>query len=93
MELSDHDLSQLDEEALLDLPEDVLRRLSIELLNDLKEARERLNQNSRNSSCPPSSDPPWEKDAIPSDAIDDTKDTEEEQSANDADEKASNSTK
>ena len=61
MQLSDHDLSQLDEEELLDLPEEVLRRLSIRLLNDLKEARERLNQNSRNSSCPPSSEAPWDK--------------------------------
>jgi len=28
MQLSNHDLSQLDEEELLDLPEEVLRRLS-----------------------------------------------------------------
>ncbi len=62
MQLSDHDLSQLDEEDLLNLPEEVLRQLSIKLLNDLKEARERINQNSRNSSRPPSSEAPWEKD-------------------------------
>jgi hypothetical protein len=31
MELSDHDLSQLDEEELLKLPEEVLRRLSVRL--------------------------------------------------------------
>ena len=31
------------------------------MLNDLKEARERLNQNSRNSSRPPSSEEPWEE--------------------------------
>jgi len=61
MQLSDHDLSQLDEDQLLDLPEETLRRLSIRLLNDLKEARERLNQNSRNSSRPPSSEAPWDK--------------------------------
>jgi hypothetical protein len=62
MQLSDRDLSELDEEDLLNLPEEVLRFLSIHLLNDLKEARERLNQNSRNSSRPPSSEAPWEKD-------------------------------
>ncbi|MGR9108371.1 MAG: IS66 family transposase [Gammaproteobacteria bacterium] len=62
MDLSDYDLSQLDEEELLNLPEEVLRRLSVRLLNDLKEARERLKQNSRNSSRPPSSDPAWEKE-------------------------------
>jgi hypothetical protein len=61
MRLSDHDLLQLTEEDLLELPEDVLRRLSVKLLYDLKEARERLRQTSRNSSRPPSSDLPWDK--------------------------------
>ena len=61
MRLSDHDLLQLTEEELLELPEEVLRRLSIKLLYDLKEARERLRQTSRNSSRPPSSDLPWDK--------------------------------
>ena len=62
MRLSDHDLLQLTEEELLELPEEVLRRLSVKLLYDLKEARERLRQTSRNSSRPPSSDLPWDKD-------------------------------
>jgi len=62
MQLSNHDLSQLSEEELLNLSEEELRRLSIKLLTDLKEARERLNQNSHNSSRPPSSEAPWEKD-------------------------------
>jgi hypothetical protein len=61
MRLSDHDLLQLTEEELLELPEDVLRRLSVKLLYDLKEARERIKQTSRNSSRPPSSDLPWDK--------------------------------
>ena len=61
MKLSDHDLLQLTEEELLELPEEVLRRLSIKLLYDLKEARERLRQTSRNSSRPPSRDLPWDK--------------------------------
>jgi transposase len=61
MRLSDHDLLQLTEEKLLELPEDVLRRLSVKLLYDLKEARERLKQTSKNSSRPPSSDLPWDK--------------------------------
>ena len=64
MRLSDHDLLQLTEEELLDLPEEVLRRLSVKLLYDLKEARERLRQTSRNSSRPPSSDLPWDKASI-----------------------------
>jgi transposase len=64
MRLSDHDLLQLTEEELLELPEEVLRRLSVKLLYDLKEARERLSQTSRNSSRPPSSDLPWDKAGI-----------------------------
>jgi hypothetical protein len=62
MQLSNDDLSQLNEDELLNLSEEELRRISIKLLTDLKEARERLSQNSRNSSCPPSSEAPWEKE-------------------------------
>ena len=61
MQLSNQDLSQLNEDDLLNLPEEELRYLSIKLLNDLKEARERMSQNSRNSSRPPSSEAPWDK--------------------------------
>jgi transposase len=61
MQLSDDDLSQLNEDELLNLPKEVLRHLSLKLLNDLKDARERLNQNSRNSSRPPSCKVPWDK--------------------------------
>jgi len=61
MQLSNQDLSQLNEDDLLNLPEEDLRYLSIKLLNDLKEARERMSQNSRNSSRPPSSEKPWDK--------------------------------
>ena len=39
MRLSDQDLLQLTEKELLELPEDVVGRLSIKLLIDLKEAR------------------------------------------------------
>jgi len=35
--------------------------LSSKLLLDLKEARERLNQTSRNSSLPPSREAPWDR--------------------------------
>jgi hypothetical protein len=45
MELSDHDLSQPDEEELLKLQEELLRRLAVRLLNALKEAGERLKHN------------------------------------------------
>jgi hypothetical protein len=61
MKLSDYDLRQIDEERINKLSESAVKNLSITLLNDLKEARERLNQNSKNSSMPPSSEAPWDK--------------------------------
>ncbi len=61
MNISDHSLRQLDEAYVTSLDEAALRGLSLRLLADLKEARERLNQNSGNSSRPPSSQAPWEK--------------------------------
>jgi hypothetical protein len=62
MQLSDHSLRQIDEAYLERLGDEALRSLSAKLLLDLKEARERLNQTSRNSSLPPSREAPWEKD-------------------------------
>lgn len=61
MKLSDYDLRQIDEERINKLSETAVKNLSITLLNDLKEARERLNQNSKTSSIPPSSEAPWDK--------------------------------
>ena len=61
MHLNDHSLQQLDEAYLNKLSEGELRRLSVKLLEDLQESRERLNQNSQNSSRPPSSEPPWSR--------------------------------
>lgn len=61
MHLSDHSLSQLDEAYVQALDEGRLRGLSLRLLADLKEARERLRQNPTNSSRPPSSRAPWER--------------------------------
>jgi transposase len=61
MQLSDHSLRQIDEAYLERLGDEALRALSAKLLLDLKEARERLNQTSRNSSLPPSREAPWEK--------------------------------
>jgi transposase len=61
MHLSDHSLSQLDEAYVQTLDEDRLRGLSLRLLDDLKEARERLRQNPNNSSRPPSSRAPWDR--------------------------------
>ncbi|MCI0666668.1 MAG: DUF6444 domain-containing protein [Methylococcaceae bacterium] len=54
--------------------------LSVRLLNALKEARERLKQNSRNSSRPPSSEAPWEKERKSVDSTDEFEGTEDAQS-------------
>ena len=70
MHLSDHSLDQLDEAYVQTLDEGTLRGLSLRLLEDLKEARERLRQNPNNSSRPPSSRAPWERpSAADADAI------------------------
>jgi transposase len=60
MQLSEHDLKQLDEETIRSLQAGTLQTLSLKLLADLKEARDRLNQSPDNSSRPPSTRAPWE---------------------------------
>jgi hypothetical protein len=60
MQLSKHDLKQLDEKFVRSLATDKLQILSLKLLGDLREAHDRLNQNPENSSRPPSSRAPWE---------------------------------
>jgi len=62
MKIKDHDLRQLNEARLQTLQQKdpaALLQLTIRLLEDLKEARERLNQNPSNSSCPSGSQAPW----------------------------------
>ena len=76
MLLSEHDLKQLDEETIGSLQTERLRTLSLKLLADLKEARDRLNQSPENSSRPPSSRAPWERAS--SDAQDESEQEEEE---------------
>ena len=77
MQLSDHDLLQLDEEYLTSLEFDALLTVSRKLMLDLKESRERLNQNSNNSSVPPSSKPAYS--GVP---FDDESDLDEPDGAN-----------
>lgn len=57
--LANHDLLQMHDAYLESLDPDRLLTVSKKLLADLKEARERLNQNSQNSSVPPSSRPAY----------------------------------
>ena len=61
MKFSDYDLRQLNEEVINSLSLDAIKNLANRLLIDLKVSRERLNQNSQNSSMPPGSELPWDK--------------------------------
>jgi hypothetical protein len=60
MHLSDYSLRQIDDVYLQYLEVEALRNLSLRLLADLQEARERLNQGPTNSSRPSSSRIPRE---------------------------------
>jgi hypothetical protein len=53
MLLQKHGLRQIDEAYMRSLSHEDLMKLSTKLLSDLKEARERLDQNPRKSSRPP----------------------------------------
>ena len=59
MLVSDGDLRKLDDAHLKALSHEQLLELSMQLSRDLKEARDRLNQNPDNSSRPPSAQAPW----------------------------------
>ena len=60
MKLSDSDLQQLDPAWALGLGPVQKDKLLVTLIDDLKEARERLGANSQNSSRPPRTNAPWE---------------------------------
>ena len=85
MNLSDHDLRQLDESYVRSLKSDQLVALSLKILADLKVARDRLNRTPQNSSVPSGSQPPWaggtKKDT---DSGVDEDDTDEEELLKDA---------
>ena len=74
MVFKDHSLYQMDEAYLESLAPAQLLEVSRKLLQDLKEARERVNQNPSNSSVPPSARAPW----LSNDEGDEGKDEDEE---------------
>jgi len=61
MHLKDHDLKQLNRAYLASLSPEQLLNLAEKLLNDLRDARDRQNQTSQNSSRPSGSYAPWEQ--------------------------------
>lgn len=66
MRLTDHDLKQLSPEYLGSLSPEQLLHLSKKMLDDLRDARDRLNQTPHNSSRPSGSYAPWQK-TVPGD--------------------------
>ena len=70
MRLTDFDLKQMDEKYLAARTQEQLMRLSARLLEDLKEARDRLNRTPGNSSMPPSSQAPWDRPGAQPDEAD-----------------------
>jgi transposase len=61
MRLTDHDLKQLSQEYLASLSSEQLLHLSKKMLDDLRDARDRLNQTPHNSSRPSGSYAPWQR--------------------------------
>ena len=63
MQLADSDLKQITQEYLDSLSLGPLRHLSGKMLDDLRDARDRLNQTAQNSSRPSGSYATWEQAA------------------------------
>lgn len=61
MRLTDHDLKQFSQEYLASLSPEQLLHLSKKMLDDLRDARDRLNQTPQNSSRPSGSYAPWQR--------------------------------
>jgi len=59
MKFTKNDLLQMDADFVKNLTNAQVRQLSLDLLDQTKELMDRLNQNSSNSSKPPSQNPPW----------------------------------
>lgn len=87
MQLTDHDLKQINQEYLAALSPGHLLHLSSKMLADLRDVRDRLNQTPQNSSRPSGSYAPWEQaanadqDRQTDDAADDAAEKPEETAA------------
>lgn len=67
MKLDDQQLTKIDEAYIVKLANqniEMLANLALMLVSDLKESRERLNQNPSNSSTPTGSLSPWDKESL-----------------------------
>jgi len=77
--MSHHDLKQIDQDYLESLPPGKLLDVSLKLLEDLKEAHDRLNQTPQNSSRPSGSYAPWEGSVVNEGSPDEEERHDEEQ--------------
>lgn len=75
MRLKDHDLKQFNREYFASLSPEQLLNLAENMLNDLRDARDRQNQTPQNSSRPSGSYAPWEQAQF-SDTQENTDDTD-----------------
>jgi hypothetical protein len=78
MQLSLHDLKQIDESYLRSLSLETLLALTLKAFSDLNECHDRLNQNSTNSSTPPSTEKPWTKMDLKQDALNNSEEDPED---------------
>ena len=78
MNLSDHDLSQIDEPYVRSLSPGQQLDLLMKILSDLKKSRDRLNQTPENSSVPSGSLPPWASGTVNPKSDPEEDDAEEE---------------
>ena len=83
--LSDHDLKQMSEDWQGRQPEPVVRSLLKRTLDELRVARDRLNQNPNNSSRPSGSMAPWLRGDAPSEGVTSLAQVQEEQKEEDQD--------
>ena len=77
MLLKDHDLKQINRDYLETLKPEKLLEVSLKLLGDLKEARDRLGQTPQNSSRPSGSFAPWDVGIVTDGSPIDVSDEEE----------------
>lgn len=86
MHLTDHDLKQIHQEYLASLSPEQLLHLSEKMLDDLRNARDRLNQTPQNSSRPSGSYALWEQESFSNkkNQSDDTDNTKKKETSENA---------
>ena len=74
MKFSSKDFLNMDAAYVAALSEAAVRQLAVDLIEQSKELMDRVNQNSRNSSTPPSQNPPWTNESGKTESVNETED-------------------